>query len=206
MPLGPEADKEIQKIKNPVVITALFEIRKLVNEIIDAYGKPNEIKVELARDLKVSKKNRNDTRRKQQVLEKENDRVKGEIEKLGMTAYLAVNQGSLVPPKLIYMKYQGKETWENPIALVGKGLTFDTGGYNLKPNSKNMKTDMGGSAAVLGAIEAIAGLGLKENVICGHLIPAGTGHRTYEKIIVGSMQEYESLVASKTKDVEVEEI
>ncbi len=90
---------------------------------------------------------------------------KPEIEELGMTAYLAVNQGSLIPPKLIYMKYQGKETWEDPIALVGKGLTFDTGGYNLKPNSKNMKTDMGGSAAVLGAIEAIAALGLKENVM-----------------------------------------
>ena len=90
---------------------------------------------------------------------------KDEIEKMGMGAYLAVNQGSLIPPKLIYMKYQGKETWENPIALVGKGLTFDTGGYNLKPNSKNMKTDMGGSAAVLGAIEAIAGLKMKENVM-----------------------------------------
>jgi leucyl aminopeptidase len=82
-----------------------------------------------------------------------------------MGAYLAVNQGSLVPPKFIYIKYQGKDKWENPIALVGKGLTFDTGGYNLKPNSKNMKTDMGGSAAVLGAIEAIASLGLKENVM-----------------------------------------
>ncbi len=90
---------------------------------------------------------------------------KAEIERMGMGAFLAVNQGSLIPPKLIYMKYQGKEKWENPIALVGKGLTFDTGGYNLKPNSKGMKTDMGGSAAVLGAIEAIAELGLEENVM-----------------------------------------
>ena len=52
LPVNIDADKEIQKIKNPVVITALFEIRKLVNEIIDAYGKPDEIKVELARELK----------------------------------------------------------------------------------------------------------------------------------------------------------
>lgn len=88
-----------------------------------------------------------------------------EIRRLGMGAFLAVNQGSLVPPKLIYMKYQGKDKWENPIALVGKGLTFDTGGYNLKSNSKNMKTDMGGSASVLGAIEAIASLKMKENVM-----------------------------------------
>ena len=84
LPIGSEADREIQKIKNPVVVTALFEIRKLVNQIIDEYGNLNEIKVELARDLKASKKNRNDTKRKQQVLEKENDRVKEEIEKLGM--------------------------------------------------------------------------------------------------------------------------
>ncbi len=94
-----------------------------------------------------------------QVIEKD------EIERLGMKAFLAVNQGSLIPPKLIYIKYQGRDKWENPIALVGKGLTFDTGGYNLKPNSKNMKTDMGGSAAVLGAIEAIAELKIKENVM-----------------------------------------
>ncbi|XMB86424.1 leucyl aminopeptidase [Mycoplasmatota bacterium WC44] len=90
---------------------------------------------------------------------------KPEIEEMKMGAYLAVNQGSLIPPKLIYIKYQGKETWEDPVALVGKGLMFDTGGYNLKSNSKEMKTDMGGSASVLGAIEAIAKLGLKENVM-----------------------------------------
>jgi len=83
LPVNKEADNEIQKIKNPVVITALFEIRKLVNEIIDVYGKPDEIKVELARDLKSSKKNRYETRRKQQFLEKENERVKKELEKLG---------------------------------------------------------------------------------------------------------------------------
>jgi len=82
LPVNINADREIQKIKNPVVITALFEIRKLVNEIIDTYGKPNEIKVELARDLKTSKKNRLETRRQQQTLEKENDRVKDELEKL----------------------------------------------------------------------------------------------------------------------------
>jgi CRISPR-associated endonuclease Csn1 len=83
LPLGADADKEIQNIKNPVVITALFEIRKLVNEIIDDYGKPDEIKVELARNLKASKKSRNETRKKQQFLEKENDRVKKRLEEEG---------------------------------------------------------------------------------------------------------------------------
>ncbi|MEY8869144.1 type II CRISPR RNA-guided endonuclease Cas9 [Meridianimaribacter flavus] len=83
LPLGADADKEIQNIKNPVVITALFEIRKLVNEIIDDYGKPDEIKVELARNLKASKKSRNETRKRQQFLEKENDRVKKRLEEEG---------------------------------------------------------------------------------------------------------------------------
>ncbi len=90
---------------------------------------------------------------------------KPEIEALGMTAFLAVNLGSSVPPKLIVIKYQGKKTWEDPIALVGKGLTFDTGGYNIKPNSKNMKSDMGGAATVLGVLEAAATLKIKENIV-----------------------------------------
>lgn len=83
LPVSPEADKEIQSIKNPVVITALFEIRKLVNEIIEDYGKPDEIKVELARDLKISKSKRNDIRREQKRLERENDRVKAELDYIG---------------------------------------------------------------------------------------------------------------------------
>lgn len=76
LPTGTVADKEIQKIKNPIVITALFELRKLVNELIVDYGQLDEIKVEMARDLKVSKTQRNQIRREQKRLEKENDRVK----------------------------------------------------------------------------------------------------------------------------------
>ena len=79
LPLGAEADIEIQSIKNPVVITALFELRKLVNELIEDYGSMNAIKVEMARDLKISKTKRNDIRREQKRLEKENDRVKTEL-------------------------------------------------------------------------------------------------------------------------------
>jgi leucyl aminopeptidase len=90
---------------------------------------------------------------------------KPEIEKMGMTAFLAVNQGSSIPPKLIVLKYQGLAKWNNPITLVGKGLTFDTGGYNIKSNSKNMKSDMGGAATVLGVIEAAAALKLKVNIL-----------------------------------------
>lgn len=79
LPVGKEADKEIQSIRNPIVITALFELRKLVNELIDEHGKIDEIKVEMARDLKVSKSERYKTRRNQQRLERENDRVKAEV-------------------------------------------------------------------------------------------------------------------------------
>jgi len=106
---------------------------------------------------------------------------KPEIEALGMTAFLAVNQGSEIPPKLIVLKYQGKKKWEDPLCLVGKGLTFDTGGYNIKQNSKNMKSDMGGAATVLGVIEAAAALELEENIL---LIIASTDNMISEKAYV----------------------
>lgn len=79
LPTGKEADKEIQAIRNPIVITALFELRKLVNELIEEHGKIDEIKVEMARDLKISKSQRNKIRREQNRLERENDRVKSRI-------------------------------------------------------------------------------------------------------------------------------
>ena len=83
LPTDIKADREIQNIRNPIVITALFELRILVNEIIDLYGNPDEIKVELARDLKISKSSRNDIRREQKRLERENDRVKSELNLIG---------------------------------------------------------------------------------------------------------------------------
>nr|WP_234998538.1 leucyl aminopeptidase [Salirhabdus sp. Marseille-P4669] len=96
-----------------------------------------------------------------EILEKE------DMERLGMGALLAVNQGSTEPPKMIVLKYQGQAEWKDAIALVGKGITFDTGGYSIK--SKNglmgMKNDMGGAAAVLGAMATIGKLKPKKNVI-----------------------------------------
>lgn len=80
LPVGKEADKEVQSIRNPIVITALFELRKLVNELIDEHGKIDEIKVEMARDLKLSKSQRNKIRREQNRLERENDRIKKRLE------------------------------------------------------------------------------------------------------------------------------
>ncbi len=92
---------------------------------------------------------------------------KEEMEKLGMGALLAVNKGSTQPPKMIVLKYKGADEWKNVLALVGKGITFDTGGYSLKPKDGivGMKTDMGGAAAVLGAMEAIGELKPEQNVM-----------------------------------------
>nr|WP_263325016.1 leucyl aminopeptidase [Neobacillus sp. Marseille-Q6967] len=92
---------------------------------------------------------------------------KAEIEKLGMGAFLAVNQGSVEPPKMIVLKYQGKDDWKDVIGLVGKGITFDTGGYSIKTKAGivGMKSDMGGAAAVLGTMEIIGELKPEQNVV-----------------------------------------
>lgn len=96
-----------------------------------------------------------------EILEKE------EMLKLGMGALLAVNQGSSEPPKMIVLKHQGKEEWKDVIGLVGKGISFDTGGYSLKTKAGivGMKGDMAGAAAVLGAMEIIGELGPEQNVL-----------------------------------------
>ncbi|WP_422122816.1 leucyl aminopeptidase [Planococcus sp. X10-3] len=92
---------------------------------------------------------------------------KAQMEELGMGAILAVNQGSVEEPRLIVMKYKATESFEDPLALVGKGITFDTGGYSLKPKDGivGMKGDMGGAAAVLGAMKIIGELKPAKNVI-----------------------------------------
>lgn len=92
---------------------------------------------------------------------------KKEIEELGMGSLLAVNQGSVEEPRLIVLKYQATEEWEDVVALVGKGITFDTGGYSIKTKTGivGMKGDMGGAAAVLGAMQIIGELRPNKNVI-----------------------------------------
>ena len=92
---------------------------------------------------------------------------KAQMEELGMGAILAVNQGSVEEPRLIVMKYKATDGFEDPLALVGKGITFDTGGYSLKPKDGivGMKGDMGGAAAVLGAMKIIGELKPSKNVI-----------------------------------------
>ncbi len=98
---------------------------------------------------------------------------KTEIKKLGMGALLAVAQGSKEKPRFIILEYRhDRAKDEAPIALVGKGVTFDTGGISLKPGAAmdEMKYDMGGAASVLGTFRALAELNLETHVI--GLIPA----------------------------------
>lgn len=90
-----------------------------------------------------------------------------EMQKLGMGSLLSVARGSEEPAKLITLEYQGTDKKQKPIVLVGKGITFDTGGISLKPGADmdEMKYDMCGAASVLGTIQAIAEMGLKLNVV-----------------------------------------
>lgn len=111
-------------------------------------------------------------------LEKKSSKVKvkildkKQIEKEKMGLLLAVNRASSIEPRLILIDYEGGKKGEKPIVIVGKGVTYDTGGLSLKPTASmlDMKADMGGAGAVLGTMEAIIGLGIKKNVI--GVIPA----------------------------------
>lgn len=92
---------------------------------------------------------------------------KDKIEKFGMHAFLNVARGSARKPKLIVMRYFGAGNKDEINGLVGKGLTYDTGGYSIKPSNGmlTMKCDMGGAASVIGAMEAIAKSKLTVNVV-----------------------------------------
>ena len=95
-----------------------------------------------------------------------------QMAELGMGALLGVAQGSRQPPKFIVIQYKGKDAPEIDVALVGKGITFDSGGISIKPSEKleEMKGDMAGGAAVMAAVSAIAQLKPKTNVMA--IIPA----------------------------------
>jgi len=95
-----------------------------------------------------------------------------DMERLGMGSFLSVARGSRQPPKLIVLRYNGGPKREKPVVLVGKGITFDTGGISLKPAGEmdEMKYDMCGAASVLGTLRAVAEMKLACNVV--GVIPA----------------------------------
>ncbi|WP_419910584.1 leucyl aminopeptidase [Hoeflea sp.] len=90
-----------------------------------------------------------------------------EMKKLGMRALLGVAQGSARPPRLAVMHWKGGKQKQKPIAFIGKGVVFDTGGISLKPGAgmEDMKGDMGGAAAVIGLMHTLAARKAKANVI-----------------------------------------
>ena len=89
------------------------------------------------------------------------------MKKEGMGLLLSVGQGSRRASRMVVMEWNGGDTDEAPIALVGKGVCFDTGGISIKPagGMEDMKWDMGGSAAVVGAMRALAGRKIKRNIV-----------------------------------------
>jgi leucyl aminopeptidase len=95
-----------------------------------------------------------------------------DAEKLGMGSFLSVARGSDEPPRFIVLRYDGAAKTQAPVVLVGKGITFDTGGISIKPSAEmdEMKFDMGGAASVLGTFRAVGQLKPKINLI--GLIPA----------------------------------
>jgi leucyl aminopeptidase len=115
-----------------------------------------------------------------------------EIRRLKMGAFLAVTQGSVEPPRFIVLQYRGGKASDRPCVLVGKGITFDTGGISIKPAAAmdEMKYDMCGAATVLGVLQTAAELGLAQNIIgivptCENM-PSGTASRPGD--IVRTMQ------------------
>jgi len=144
--------------KGKVLAEATNQARDMVNEPANYMTPSNmaETAIKLAETygLKVS------------VLERE------QMQELGMGALLGVAQGSRQPPKFIVLHYRGSDSADVNVALVGKGITFDSGGISIKPSNglAEMKGDMAGGAAVMAAIRAIAQLKPKTNVMA--VIPA----------------------------------
>ncbi len=130
---------------------------------------------------------------KLEVLERE------QCEQLGMGAYLGVAKASDLPPKFIHLTYIPEGTPRRKVAIIGKGLTFDSGGLNLKSGGSGiemMKIDMGGAAAMLGAAKAIAQIKPDVEV---HFISAAT-----ENMVSGhAMRPGDILTASNGKTIEV---
>jgi leucyl aminopeptidase len=108
---------------------------------------------------------------------------RAQIEKLGMNLFLGVAQGSAEEPRLVRLSYEPARKGGKPVALVGKAITFDSGGLSLKTaqGMEDMKTDMAGAATVLSAIGAVAALELPVEVhaiaACTENMPSGKAYK-----------------------------
>ncbi|PTQ71614.1 leucyl aminopeptidase [Pseudomonas sp. GV071] len=121
------------------------------------------------------------------------------LKELGMGSFLAVAQGSVQPPRLIVLQYNGGKKGDKPFALVGKGITFDTGGISIKPAAgmDEMKYDMGGAASVFGTFKAVLELQLPINLVgvmaCAENMPSGSATRPGDIVTTMSGQTVEIL-------------
>ncbi|TQV86462.1 leucyl aminopeptidase [Aliikangiella coralliicola] len=123
------------------------------------------------------------------ILAVDNDKVdcqildEAELDDMGMGAFVAVAKGSDTPAKLIVLNYKGADPEQKPIVLVGKGITFDSGGISIKPGERmdEMKYDMGGAAGVFGTFVAVTELNLPVNLIvliaAAENMPGGKAYR-----------------------------
>ncbi len=123
---------------------------------------------------------------------------KKDMQKLKMGSLLGVSRGSHEPPKFIVMEYKGGKAKDKPVVIVGKGITFDTGGISLKPGASmdEMKFDMSGGAVTIGTLQAVASLKLKVNVV--GIVPAAENMPGGSAIKPGDI-----LTASNGKTIEV---
>jgi leucyl aminopeptidase len=122
-----------------------------------------------------------------------------DMKKLGMGSLLSVSEGSVEPAKLVTMEYKGGKKGAKPIVLVGKGVTFDTGGISLKPGAKmdEMKWDMSGAGSVIGTMAAVAASKLPVNLVCAvgltENMPAGNATKPGDVVTSMSGQTIEVL-------------
>ncbi|OGN90331.1 MAG: leucyl aminopeptidase [Chloroflexi bacterium RBG_13_46_14] len=145
-------------VKGQIIAEATMNARNMVNEPAN-YMTPSDMAVK-------ARQTGDETDLEVEILEKE------DMQELGMGALLGVARGSEQPPKFIIMKYTGRKTTDIEIALIGKAITFDSGGISIKPSAgmEEMKDDMSGGAAVIAAMGAIARLKPEINVL--GLVPA----------------------------------
>jgi len=121
------------------------------------------------------------------------------MERLGMGGILAVGQGSVRPPRLMVLRYQGGAAGDPPLALVGKGITFDSGGISIKGNTNmwQMKQDMAGAASVTATVIGLAGRRAPVNVVAvaalAENMPSGAAGRPGDVIRTGSGKTFENL-------------
>ncbi|MFA5383007.1 MAG: leucyl aminopeptidase, partial [Candidatus Micrarchaeia archaeon] len=150
-----EDKKEVEKGMNEADIIAYYNsyVRDLVN-MAPSEKNPEKLTKEILNEAKKLKI-------KTKVLD-----IK-DFKKKGMEAIEAVGRGSKYPPKMIILEYLGGNKKDKPICFVGKGVTFDSGGLNIKPSigMEEMKSDMAGAATVVGTLFAAKELKLKKNII-----------------------------------------